>query len=236
MAYSKTNWQDLPSTATPLNATNLNKIENELEVVDKSLKYIGNAPTDWNDAKTFGIYHVNGTYTNAPTSSQIWGVLIVYENKGGTWTPVTSGSGSWIWQEFRDTSGKIYRRNATNTSNSWTSWRLDEPIGTVTNNNGAAIKYPDGTMICYRSVSITATITKAWGSWYETADKVNFGDFAVAFQGTPVVTIQPVGAACWVEALNSTSATNIGNAYLARPVSSSSASYTFYVIAIGRWK
>lgn len=98
------------------------------------------------------------------------------------------------------------------------------------------IKYADGTMICYRSVSITATITTAWGSWYETADKVNFGDFAVAFQGTPVVTIQPVGTACWVEALNSTSATNIGNAYLARPISSSSASYTFYVIAIGRWK
>lgn len=27
MAYTKTTWQDLPSTATPVNATNLNKIE-----------------------------------------------------------------------------------------------------------------------------------------------------------------------------------------------------------------
>ena len=34
MAYSKTNWQDLPSTATPLSASNLNKIENELESLD----------------------------------------------------------------------------------------------------------------------------------------------------------------------------------------------------------
>lgn len=30
MAYTKTNWENLPSTNTPINATNLNKIENEL--------------------------------------------------------------------------------------------------------------------------------------------------------------------------------------------------------------
>ena len=28
MSYQKTNWQDLPSTATPINTTNLNKMEN----------------------------------------------------------------------------------------------------------------------------------------------------------------------------------------------------------------
>lgn len=36
MAYSKTVWQDLPSTNTPLSASNLNKIENELEFLDNS--------------------------------------------------------------------------------------------------------------------------------------------------------------------------------------------------------
>ena len=35
MAYSKTNWENLPSINTPLNQTNLNKIENELEKLDK---------------------------------------------------------------------------------------------------------------------------------------------------------------------------------------------------------
>ena len=34
MAYTKTNWQDLPSTNTPVNATNLNKIETELKFLD----------------------------------------------------------------------------------------------------------------------------------------------------------------------------------------------------------
>ena len=31
MAYTKTIWEDLPSTNTPINATNLNKIENGIE-------------------------------------------------------------------------------------------------------------------------------------------------------------------------------------------------------------
>lgn len=30
MAYTPTNWQNLPSTNTPINAINLNKVENEL--------------------------------------------------------------------------------------------------------------------------------------------------------------------------------------------------------------
>lgn len=34
MAYSKTNWENLPSTNTPLNRTNLSKIENELKFLD----------------------------------------------------------------------------------------------------------------------------------------------------------------------------------------------------------
>lgn len=42
MAYNKTVWQDLPNTTTPINATNLNKIEDELELLDQS----AGIPTD----------------------------------------------------------------------------------------------------------------------------------------------------------------------------------------------
>ena len=49
MAYTKTNWQDFPSTNTPLNTSNLNKIENELEKLDPSTPYT----------------QANGTYTTA---------------------------------------------------------------------------------------------------------------------------------------------------------------------------
>lgn len=37
MAYTKTNWQDLPSQTTPINATNLNNIETGIEDNDKRL-------------------------------------------------------------------------------------------------------------------------------------------------------------------------------------------------------
>lgn len=35
MSYNKTVWEDLPSTNTPLNATNLNNIENGIETLDQ---------------------------------------------------------------------------------------------------------------------------------------------------------------------------------------------------------
>lgn len=120
MAYTKTNWQNLPNTTTPLNATNHNKIENQLEVLDKSLKYMGVAPDNLNNAKDYGIYHLSGTHTNAPISSAIYGVLIVYQNKGTTWE--ASDGSSWIWQEIRTITGLIYIRHATNTETSWSAW------------------------------------------------------------------------------------------------------------------
>lgn len=53
MAYNKTSWENLPSTNTPVNATNLNKIENELEKLDPATPYT----------------QVTGTYTTAVWSA-----------------------------------------------------------------------------------------------------------------------------------------------------------------------
>lgn len=37
MSYSKINWQDLPSTSTPVNATNLNKMDNAIADANNSI-------------------------------------------------------------------------------------------------------------------------------------------------------------------------------------------------------
>lgn len=37
MSYTKTTWENLPSTNTPINATNLNKIENELVRIQRDI-------------------------------------------------------------------------------------------------------------------------------------------------------------------------------------------------------
>lgn len=51
--YVKTNWENLPSTNTPINATNLNKIETELETLDNYSIYstTENLCGSWIDSK-----------------------------------------------------------------------------------------------------------------------------------------------------------------------------------------
>lgn len=104
------------------------------------------------------------------------------------------------------------------------------------NENGSYIKYVDGTMICYKNVTVTAAINNAWGSVYETSNSVSFGNFPETFISAPIVTVQPTGTGCWVEGLNDTSTTQVGNSYLARAVDTSSRNYSFNIIAIGKWK
>ena len=112
------NFENLPNTTTPLNKINLEKMQ--------EFSYRGNAPTDLNDARQFGIYHLSTstTTTNLPVTGDIYGILIVYQNKGGTWIPSESAGGnSWIWQEIRTTTGEIFTRYATNLSTSWSQWK-----------------------------------------------------------------------------------------------------------------
>ena len=109
---------------------NLSRLENEINAgiadlitqitpLRKSLKYNGAAPSNLNEATTYGIYSLSGTHTSSPISNT-YGVLIVYENRGTTWDP--SNAGSWIWQEIRTTNGEIYKRNAVNSSTGWNKW------------------------------------------------------------------------------------------------------------------
>lgn len=58
MEYSKTYWQDSPSTATPLSAANLNKIENGIEAAANAVTALVTGKMDANDAT---VYHVDTT-------------------------------------------------------------------------------------------------------------------------------------------------------------------------------
>ena len=64
MAYTKTNWHDLPNTTTPINATNLNKMEQGIyDANDKNI-ITAQIPSDFTisttdtaaDIKTFSQY------------------------------------------------------------------------------------------------------------------------------------------------------------------------------------
>lgn len=78
MAYTKTTWQDLPSTSTPINATNLNKIENQLEANTSDIATntsdistnAGNIATNTTALSNLGTYTTaTGTYTTASWSA-----------------------------------------------------------------------------------------------------------------------------------------------------------------------
>ena len=58
MEYSKTYWQDSPSTATPLSAANLNKIENGIEAAANAVTALETGKMDADDAT---VYHVDTT-------------------------------------------------------------------------------------------------------------------------------------------------------------------------------
>lgn len=101
MAYSKTNWQDLPSTTTPLNATNLNKIENELSDLDSNkinFSYLTDyangiarkvrvSNVDFNSLATYqsGLITIINATANAPVNRNPshWYVLQIYTKEDG---------------------------------------------------------------------------------------------------------------------------------------------------------
>lgn len=147
MAYTKTNWEN---GITPINEDNLNKIEDELELLDD----------------------------NVP----------------------------------------IYGSNA----------------------NGSYVKYGNGVMICYKTVSGTSDITETWGNGYTTgsSNTISLGDFAETFISTPVVNIT-VGRGnfnCWLATVQGTTTTFAGYVSLLRFTTQPNVSYTLNIIAIGRWK
>jgi hypothetical protein len=89
MSYTKTDWINLPNQTTPVNATNLNKIETELETLDNastnSLTQRTNVAnnTNLNDVTNTGIYYIpDVTLTNAPANYYKYSTLVVINNSG----------------------------------------------------------------------------------------------------------------------------------------------------------
>src|SRR5574344_141992 len=69
MAYSRINWENTPSTATPRNATNLNKMDAAIEEVDTRLSTV-----ETNTKVSMAKITTNGSanYTSQPKVIGIW--------------------------------------------------------------------------------------------------------------------------------------------------------------------
>ncbi len=112
-----------------------------------------------------------------------------------------------------------------------------DSIETVTNNNGTAIKFPDGTMICSKDVIFEKIACATESGAIFITDQLSLGNFAVEFTNIPVMTVSKVRHdAGWIYNTNQISKISAGYVTFASATSRSSATFECHLIAIGRWK
>lgn len=110
-------------------------------------------------------------------------------------------------------------------------------VDSGSNENGNWVKWADGTMICTKKVGFVGLqFTTAWGNAYETSP-VNLGDYAQEFVDIPLMFISCATSTAAAEGLANTK-TSYGAAIFYRPIRTDATtySYTFYLMAIGKWK
>ena len=204
MAYTKTTWQDLPNTTTPINATNLNHIENGIKDNDDRL----NGTTSMGSITTTGLTDtgnatINGTLTlddinmnnysgkrkNDMDANNL-GTGVYYLGTGSTNTPtnylatLSINGGSNDRAQFGISVGatEVYFR--TKPTSNWTEWKKMNYIeSTGSNTNGFYIKYGDGTLIQWNRLSVKdQAISNGYGSFFIGTRNITF---PVAFVGDP---------------------------------------------------
>ena len=109
-------------------------------------------------------------------------------------------------------------------------------IESGSNANGNYVKFTDGTLICYKNVSITANINNEWGSLYENGTAVGLGSWAEAFYTTPSISVQVAnGSGMMIQLINNVTTTSCGSIYFASATSGSKSTY-LSIIGVGKWK
>lgn len=111
----------------------------------------------------------------------------------------------------------------------------NEKITSGSNADGSWIKYPDGTMICYMSVTAEVTFTTAWYNDY--SGTMDLGYFPQRFVEVPNVQLSnhSTSAVTFQNYVLMPTEAHPGSAFLTRPFSSTT-DVTIDIVAIGKWK
>lgn len=112
----------LDSSSIVHNKTSLQSILNTYNG-RKFLEWKTTTSTNFNSDDFYkpGLYSLSKSYSNAPYTGNIYGVLMVLTNDGGIWRKTDTSS--WMWQLIFDTSGRIYQRRGINSTVPETSWQ-----------------------------------------------------------------------------------------------------------------
>jgi len=222
----KINFENLPSTNTPVNASNLNLMQSNMEkAINQNIKAeYGNGAIDPNNT-IFPLIltkHLNGP----KGEEKFYYIHTIFYG-----SIATTSNRSQIAIGYN--TNEIYTRTYNN--GTWSDW-LGYQTETVTNDNGTAIKFPDGKMICYFNKTVTdQAINTALGSIYK-GNRV--WDYPEPFIEMPVVTCGQFKwstGSSWggVAGTNHLRATLTGYDCYSRAAGTSC---TIQATAIGRWK
>ena len=105
------------------------------------------------------------------------------------------------------------------------------------NSNGTYIKFSNGTMICYKTITVTnVNISTSWGAVYESG-AIQLGNFAQTFSNKPTVNLtKSAGQGSWIQLHDNVSNTSAGRCYLVCALKKTGVSLTFEITAFGKWK
>lgn len=196
-----------------------------LKAGDYGIGAVDGAPiaNDCNTAKTSGKYIVPQGTLNSPINAYGTLDVSVYNNSSAT----------QIYTALDVNGPQLYFRSQA--AGVWLPWTR---VGTetITNANGTATKFPDGTMIC-SLVNKDSGVTALYEGAFYVSPAVPFV-FPVAFVGAiPQVAVtvsSPVQKLCWGVSSGAHSLTAPSNARVISVAAGASASIG--MIAVGRWK
>lgn len=238
----KINFANLPSTTTPINATNLNQVQTNVDNAKVEKTTTISAPDDLNNYMTTGTWIAGGSISNIPVSGQVWYVEVIRYSATYVLQRATR------YTSVLDNMTMFVRQSK---SEGWTDWKdISAPIIT-SNANGTATKFPDGTMICrtildksiWSSTSSNSSIVQGLTiyrtSSYSWTFPEEFYDTNIVVQITPDVN---GGDKTQFPIINSTPTKTKVNIQMVglKPYYNSGSGYeelhAIHVTAIGRWK
>lgn len=160
----KINFQNLPSTSTPLNSTNLNQMQDNMEDAIIPIKLVTISDTAPGSATTGDMYYNttdNKVYTATGTNTWDSGTTPRYDgfyiNTNDNTLFYYNGT-SLVGVGGSQTSINVKNEKTTSETDVYSCNYINNmQVSTITNKNGTAIKYADGTMVCYGAITVTAT-------------------------------------------------------------------------------
>lgn len=229
---NKINFQDLPNETTPINANNLNQLQTNVDnakMEKNSIKIPANS--NLNDYKTEGFYYNN-------QNAEVATILNIPEEKAFSLLVERHAGIKQTFTTFSSSSFNIYVRNFYN--GTWGDWVSILPV-TVTNDNGTATKFPDGTMICTNRINIAnVPITVAEGNIYRSGVLDEFPNFPAGFIDNPSLEISYLSSEdtkpAWAVKANAATTSAPRGFYLYSGASRTLTNAKVCYIAVGRWK